>query len=257
MKKIKLALAIIVIIAGLGTIMNRSLFGGLLMLMLGVIILPIVSSELSARFEFWNKKPFRYTFYILLFLFSAGIANKKGLSKSKKDKLVVTDSVVKENVEIKSETEFEYKICDYGGDDFYIIPDMIAADIYPNFENKGFKIDKQIKSDHTSIYCGLSLPNGKFSVVITGCSPEEIIEIEATAIDNSGNNQKEVEAFLEYVAASQYKNSEPEKAREWIKNNFDTDGASAVIGGVTFSINFKSIHSKFLRMEIKKLPKSH
>lgn len=251
MKKIKLVLSIILILGALGTMMNRSFFGGLLILILGVVLLPRVSSELSSRIEFWNKKSFRYAFYILLFLFSAGIVNRKGLPKTEKEDFVVTDPVVKGKVKTKSETDSQYKTCDYGRDNFYVIPDMIAADIYPNFENKGFKIDKQIKSDHTSIYCELSLPNEKFTVVVTGCSPEEIIQIEATAIDNSGSNQKEVEDFLGYVATSQYKNSEPEKARKWIKENIDTDGASTIIGGVTFSISFKSIHSKFLRMEIK------
>lgn len=255
MKKIKLALSIILILAALGTMINRSFFGGLLILILGVVLLPTVSSELSIRIEFWNKKSFRYAFYILLFLFSAGIVNRKGLPKIKKEDFDVTHSVVKGNVKTKSETDFHYKTCDYGGDNFYIIPDMIAADIYPNFENKGFKIDKQIKLDQTSIYCELSLPNEKFTVVITGCSPEEIIQIEATAIDNSGSNQKEVEDFLGYVATLQYKNSEPKKARKWIIDNINIDGANTIIGGVTFIISFKSIHSKFLRMELKNAEK--
>lgn len=253
MKKIKLTLAIILIISALGIIINGSFFGGLLILILGVVLLPIVSTELSRKIEFWNKKPFRYGFYILLFLFSAGIANKKRLPKSNKEDFVVTDPKIKGNVEAKSELDFQYKTCDYNGDNFYVIPDMIAADIYSNFENKGFKVDKQIKSDHTSIYCELSLPSEKFTVIVTGCSPEEIIAIEATAIDYSGNNQKEAEEFLGYVATSQYKNSEPEKAKKWIQDNFDKDGASTIIGGVAFSISFKSIHSKFLRMEIKKV----
>ncbi|RYY51911.1 MAG: hypothetical protein EOO09_22650, partial [Chitinophagaceae bacterium] len=37
---------------------------------MGIVLLPIVSSQLSNRTDFWNKKPLRYAFYILLFLFS-------------------------------------------------------------------------------------------------------------------------------------------------------------------------------------------
>lgn len=100
MKKIKLALAIIVIIAALGTIINRSFFGGLLMLILGVALLPIVSSELTSRIGFWNKKSFRYAFYIFLLLLSTGIINKNGLPKNKKEDSVVTETnITKRDVE--------------------------------------------------------------------------------------------------------------------------------------------------------------
>lgn len=261
MKKIKLIIAIIIIIAGFGAVINSSYMSGLLLLVLGVTLLPVLSAEISGRIPLWNKKPVRYGFYIILFLLSAGLANKNKLPKSKKvdsiksNSLVKSNTLVDENNQIELTKDLKFNTCDFGGEKSFIIPDMIAADIYPNFENKGFKINKQIRNENTSIYCELSTSKEKLNVIITGCSPEEIICVEATAIDYSGENQKDVEDFLAYVATLQYKNSDPKTAKKWVKKNIDKNGAKTTIGGVTFSINFKTIKSKFLRMEINNFEK--
>ncbi|WP_412464919.1 hypothetical protein [Flavobacterium mekongense] len=246
MKKIKSILSVFLILGGLGIMINDSFFGGLSILLLAIILFPIISAKLSEKIALWNKRPLRYVVYISLLLLSGGLA-KKAKVKVDNNK---SEASSKKNISSSSLMKDSFETCNFGGDEFYIIPDMNAADVYLNFENKGFKIDKQIGTGNTSIYCELSSPDTKFVIIITGCSPSEIIGIEATAMDYSGNNQNDVVAFLGYVATLQYKNSEPEKAREWLKENIDVDGAKTTIGGVTFTINFKTVNSKALTIEI-------
>ncbi len=142
------------------------------------------------------------------------------------------------------------KFCIYGEEKSFTIPGLIAADIYVDLQNKGFKIEKQIKNDYTSIYCESRSTSENLNVVISGCSPDEIVAIEASAVDYTGNKEENITNFLAYVATLHYQGSEPEKAKTWVKENININGAKTVIGSVTFLIAFKSNDSKFLTIQI-------
>ena len=150
-----------------------------------------------------------------------------------------------------SESDFNFKKCNYGGGDFYIIPKMTAGYVYTNFEEKGFTVSKNIQTEGTDIQCTLQTPNVKYDVIITGCTSSKIISVEAMVIDYSGKNISEVTAFLAFVATLEYENSNPEEAEKWVKENINVDGAKTIIGGVTFRINFKSKFSKVFSMQIE------
>lgn len=253
MKTVKYVLGVFFILGGIGALAQGSIGAGLLIAILGALFLPPVSDSLKEKVELWQNKAVRYVSYIVLFGIGGVLAgNAGGLVKERN----VVNTPKKENHSTEEKDEnpkkdkLNFKTCNYAGGKFYVIPDMIAADIYINFEERGFKVNKSIKNEGTDIHCNLSTPEVEYDVIITGCTPNKIISIEAMTIDYSGNNLESVKAFIGYVATLQYKNSKPEEARQWVEENINTDGAKTTIGGVTFSINFKSKNSKLFSMQI-------
>ncbi|WP_395047885.1 hypothetical protein [Flavobacterium sp.] len=84
MKKIKFGLGVILIIVGFGGMFKDSFFGGALLSLLGVLLLPPISEQIKKKFSFWQGKTLRYATYIILFLVSAGLMNKNGLKPTDK-----------------------------------------------------------------------------------------------------------------------------------------------------------------------------
>lgn len=253
MKVVKYILGILFIFTSLGAIAQGAFLAFLFLMILGVTLLPPMSDLLRVKFKLWQSKGLRYITYIVLF-FIAGVFIPKDLPSTGNDIVKQKKTHVQEPLKeklSKTESDFNFEKCDYGGGDFYIIPDMTAGYVYTNFEDKGFTVSKNIQTEGTDIQCTLQKSNVKYDVIITGCTPSKIISIEAMVIDYSGNNINEVTAFLAFVATLEYENSNPEEARKWVQENINIDGAKTIIGGVTFSINFKSKFSKSFSMQIE------
>lgn len=251
MKVVKYVLGVLFILGGISSIAQGIVIAGLLMFVLGALFLPPVSEQLKEKFSFWQRKGIRYVSYIVLLgIIGAFVPIDELDAQALKEVNSATKNEYS-NQGSQSSKKLKFKTCNFLGDDFYIIPDLIAADVYPNLDSRGFTINKSIKNEGTDIHCYLSLPDVKYDVIITGCSPNELITVETTAIDYSGNNLEKVKSFLGFMATLPYKDSKPEEARAWVEKNINKDGAETTIGGVTFSIHFKSKHSKFMRMEVK------
>ncbi|MFC4687844.1 hypothetical protein ACFO4P_12945 [Epilithonimonas pallida] len=252
MKVVKYTLGVFFILGGIGSISQGIMIAGLLMCVLGALFLPPVSEQLKEKFKIWRSKGIRYVFYIVIlgiigaFLpideLDAQALKEKSFMVSQKDENPKEDA--------QSNKKSNFKTCNFVGGDFYIIPDLIAVDIYTNLQEKGFSVNKNIKNEGIDIHCSLSYGGLKYDVIVTGCTPSDIISVETTAMDASGNNSEAIKSFLGYMATLQYKNSKPQEAREWVENNLNKDGAETTIEGITFSIH-KSKYSKFMRMQIK------
>lgn len=251
MKVVKYILGTLFIFSSLGAIVQGNFLVFLFLMILGLVFLPLISDLLKEKFKLWQNKAVRYVFNIILF-FIVGMFIPRDLSVSEK-KVTKSNNLELENDKKKNLelSNFNFKKCNYGGGDFYIIPNMIAADVYITFQKRGFKINKNIKNEGTDIYCELSTSDIKHDVIITGCSPDNIIYVEAMITDYSGNNLEAAKSFIGYVATLQYKDSNPEEARKWIDSNINNDGAQTTIGGVTLSINFKSKYSKSFSMKVE------
>jgi len=240
MEKVKLIGGVLILLGGVGSLFKGETISGLLLILLGTCLLPAISSTLEKKFVRWQIKGVRYGVYLVLFLSAFLIA--KPLKK--RTETVKTDK----SLEIKPNLNSTIKTCNYGGDLFPIIPGLIAADVYPNFEKIGFSIDKKIKNDHTSILCTLSEQAIKYTVSVDGCTPTELIKITALVLDYTGSHQKEAKDFFGYVATLQYKGAEPEKAKQWIKDNINNHNAETTIGAVKFKISFRTEKSKVFTM---------
>lgn len=82
MKKIKYGLGIVLIIGGFSGMFQGSFFGGLLLSLLGILILPPISEQIKEKFSFWQGKGVRYTSYVILFFIAGGLMNKNGFASS-------------------------------------------------------------------------------------------------------------------------------------------------------------------------------
>lgn len=80
MKTIKYILGILMVIGGFGTIIKGTLFGSFTLILLGALFFPPISDKIKEYLRVWENKGIRYTFYILLFLTSAGLIKKNGIS---------------------------------------------------------------------------------------------------------------------------------------------------------------------------------
>ena len=266
---IKWLLSIMFALISLGSFGQGQIGIGFMFLVLSFLLLPPISDYLKSNFKIWQSRGVRYISYFGIFFISSIFMTVSGVNSfSEKSANIKSENRIVDDVrnEEKSGDEkstkveggktelqskkYKFKSCDFFGDSFYIIPDMKAADVYINFQERGFTVNKNIKNEGTDIYCELATPELKYVIVVTGCSPNKIISVEANTIDYSGNNLESVKSFLGFVATLQYKNSEPEKARKWLEENINKDGATTTIGGVTFSIHFKSKHSKSFAMRI-------
>jgi len=238
MKNVKLIGGVLFLLGGVGSFFKGEAISGLLLMLLGICILPAVSSTIEKKFAPWQIKGLRYGLYVVLFLSAFLIA------KSPKNRAETV--IVNRSVQIKPNQHNTVKTCNYGGDKFPLIPGLIAADVYLNFEKIGFEVDKQIKNDHTSILCTLSEQKIKYTVTVDGCSPDDLIRVTASVVDYSGSNQKDIKDFFGYVATLQYKGAEPERAKQWVKDNINNGSAETTIGSVKFKINLKTQKSKIL-----------
>ncbi len=250
MKVVKYILGVLFILGGIGSLLNGAFVAGFLIFILGALFLPPISDSLKEKFKFWQNKAVRYISYIVLFGIIGTLMPKDLPQNNETDTTKEYKSVEAKKITPKQK-KLNFKTCNYSGDEFYIIPDMKAADVYMNFQERGFKINKNIKNEGTDIHCELSTSDVKYDVIITGCTPNKIISVEAMATDYSGNNLEAMKSFIGFVATLQYENSNPDEARKWVEENINIDGAKTTIGGVTFSINFKSKHSKTFSMQIQ------
>lgn len=252
MKVVKYILAGLFILGGVGSLASGAFGAGLLTAILGVLFLPPISSTIKLKLPLWQNKAIRYISYLILLVFIALFIPKNVSTDSEAKAKKEHTSIIKQSENTTNLEILNFKTCNYAGGGFYIIPNMIAADVYANFQERDFKIVKNINNDGTDIHCELSTSDVKYDVVITGCTPNKIISVEAMATDYSGNNLEAVKSFIGFVATLEYDNSNPKQARKWIENNINNDGAQTTIGGVTFSINFKSKYSKSFSMQIDK-----
>jgi len=247
MKIFKYILSVLLLVSAIKSIIENYFLAGVACIILALLLITPISNAIMLKLNFWRTKHWRYITYAILFLLFAVSLPKKAKPQQKPaketvDKVVITDKTTtpeRNNVET----------CNYDGDEYPVIPELVASDIYMNFDKRGFKIDKQIETEHTNILCTLNDSDVRYNVMAIGCSPDQIIKVTATVLDYSGKNQKEVSDFFGFVATLQYEGADPEKAKKWAMENSNNNGASTVISNVKISINFKTVNSKLLTLE--------
>lgn len=78
MKAVKYILAALFIIGGLGFSFQNSILSGIISIILGVILIPIISDKLRKSMNLWKQKGVRYVSYVLLFILSGAFSNITG-----------------------------------------------------------------------------------------------------------------------------------------------------------------------------------
>jgi|GEM_PF-4868388 len=122
------------------------------------------------------------------------------------------------------------------------------ADIYPNFQEKGFSIDKQISTDGSFFYCTKEYGGIKYDVTIYAeNNVNEVTEIKLNAYRNQANlnSVEDMKPFLKYAVSIPYDGADVEKVQNFIDENYDNNKASITVSGVEFIIYSPS---KFVRL---------
>jgi hypothetical protein len=114
------------------------------------------------------------------------------------------------------------------------------VDVYLNFEKQDFKTTRTSGSDYLwwdsrKSFAGIDY---RVSTYGTTVSAEKVQSVLATAQLN-GLQKKDIIAtkqFLIYTSSLTYKDSDPQKAGQWVDDNFNNDNAKTVIAGVEFTL---------------------
>ncbi|WP_300673493.1 hypothetical protein [Soonwooa sp.] len=122
------------------------------------------------------------------------------------------------------------------------------ADIYLNFQDKGFTIDKQISTDGSFFYCTKEYGGIKYDVTIYAeDNVNEVTEIKLNAYRNQANlnSVEDMKPFLKYAVSIPYDGADVEKVQNYIDKNYNKNKASITVSGVKFTIYCPS---KFVRL---------
>lgn len=110
MKVVKYILGSFLIIAAFGSFLTKEIVAGILISILGLILLPPISTKIKEHFNLFQNKIARYTTYLLLFVVAGGFMDTKNLGN--KTKQVVVEKSVSKTKSVKPEkvTEKQVKV---------------------------------------------------------------------------------------------------------------------------------------------------
>lgn len=118
------------------------------------------------------------------------------------------------------------------------IPDLTPVDVYLNFEEIGFNIEKDIGSDYGNFWTATKNSGSvKYRVEINSDNVNKVQSIRATA-RNANYNHKQAKQFLQYTASvlAIYGTANKSTLDKWINNNYNSTEASTNFGNVTVKI---------------------
>ena len=73
----KYLFATLFILSGTGGLFTGSIIAGMLLIILGILLMPIISEELSQKIKLWKYRVARYGIYFILLLFIGGTIKKQ------------------------------------------------------------------------------------------------------------------------------------------------------------------------------------
>lgn len=133
------------------------------------------------------------------------------------------------------------------------IKGVTPVDIYGNFENKGFEVDKHIEGDGSLFICSSEENGIKYEAKVfceNGVNDVSSIRLTAFRSLPQYNSLEDLKPFLIYGCSIPYEGYDIDKVTAFINNNFNKNNASIVVSNVRFIIYCPT---EFLRMiEIRK-----
>lgn len=173
--------------------------------------------------------------------------NYKSAQNLRKNLIIKIDSIknIIDKVEVKKNMTAEVSIPDKNTNTSeesvhgISILGITPIDVYGNFENKGFKVDKQISSDGSLFICsseegGISYEAKTFCA--SGVSDVTSIRLTAVRITPQYNSLEDLKPFLIYGCSIPYDASDINKIKDFIKSNFNKDKSFIIVSKVKFTI---------------------
>ena len=215
---------------------NGNFIASILFLLVGLLLLPPISEQVKQKFAFWQSKNVRYIGYSALFVVAI-LFDKSDLPETTNTNPVV--EIEKQETEIIAPKSVGMK-------------GIVPADIYPNFEDKGFKIVKEISTDGSFFHCDKEEAGIKYNVKIY-CEKNvnDITTIRVTAYRSQANlnTVDDMKPFLKYGASIPYDGANIEKVKSFIDENYNNDKANVIISGVKFTIFCPTEFTRMIEIE--------
>lgn len=118
------------------------------------------------------------------------------------------------------------------------IPGLAPVDVYMNMEKQGFTTEKLFDAEYgnswisTKQFDGLDCRVSAFST-----NTSNVVSVRATAmIDVVNKEPASSQLFIRFVSTLPYEGADPQKAQQWVVNNFDKHQADTVIGGAKLTM---------------------
>lgn len=133
------------------------------------------------------------------------------------------------------------------------IPGLSPVDVYLNLEKQGFNTEDFFDAKHGNLWISkYSIPGIDYRVDTFSYNAENVVSVSATAmVDVGGKDIVATKQFFQFVSTLPYKNANPEEAASWVDKNFNNNGATTEIGGVTFIMTAPTQYVRMLRVEMK------
>ena len=118
------------------------------------------------------------------------------------------------------------------------IPGITPADVYLPLEERGFKTEKIFDGDLGFTAVSESkFENVRHHVTSHGPNTRTVSTITLVTTVNAGKSVEPIALpIFAYLATLPYDGADPSKARQWVEQNINVEGASTVIGGVKFEV---------------------
>lgn len=128
---------------------------------------------------------------------------------------------------------------------------LAPVDVYLNMEKKGFTTSKNLGGEYGNSWTNIKSYAGiDYTVETFSSNIQNVKSVKATAIIDV--NRKQIIAtqqFFIFLSSLPYENSDPYKAGEWVKDNFDNDKASTIIGDAKFTIYAPTAAARMMTIE--------
>lgn len=237
-KSVKFLFGIALGLISLITLFKGSFIGFILIIASAILVFPTTSEIVKNKLPFLNNRVLRITLAVLFYFIGFGnfISSIISEQKTKSPQQVNT---TKEKETTKSEIGLK---------------SISPADIYPNFEEKGFMIDKQISTDGSFFYCTKEQSGIKYDVTIfSENNINEVTEIKINAFRNQPNlnTAEDMKSFLKYAVSIPYDGSDVDKIQKFVEENYNNHKANITISGVKFTIYCSSEFVRLIKVENK------
>ena len=130
------------------------------------------------------------------------------------------------------------------------IPDLTPVDVYGNFKEIGFNIEKDLGSDYGNFWTAEKHSGSvKYTVEIDSDNVNKVQSIRATA-RNVNLNREQAKQFLQYTASvlALYGTANKSELNTWIDNNYNSDESSTTFGNVTIKLMAPSQTTRILKI---------
>ncbi len=115
-------------------------------------------------------------------------------------------------------------------------PGLKPVDVYLNMEKEGFQTKKLLATEQCEWTSTRSGQGAEMSATAIGPDTGSVTLITGTCVNLADATSTKAAAMLGYLASVPYTGADPAQAKEWVKDNINTDNARITIGGASFHI---------------------